>query len=213
MTEQFAPSPQRQDCSYCTKWNTIHNLTGIGSQVPPPSLTLRKPSLSGQGRSHQRPAATSTLEFAPTKRSSALSVMSALNALAAGTSKEALSVREAKERGEQPVKGTYPRFARDLLWEEDHYPSIKASVELSEDPAIATPMPRPPPREQFHADFLRTVDHNSDLFSIVTPINVDIFAYLLTDHPNRPFVQSVLQALKEGAWPWAGTPNDFPHGP
>jgi hypothetical protein len=37
-----------------------------------------------------------------------------------------------------------------------------------------------------------------------------IFANLLTDHPNQPFVQSVLAGLREGFWPWAETPDDYP---
>ena len=116
---------------------------------------------------------------------------------------------ERKEREELPPRGVHPKYARDLLWEEDRYPSVRASAELSEDTTIASPVPRPPPRVRFHPDFLRTVDNNPNLFAVVTPIQVERFEFLLTEHPNWPFVESVLRALREGAWPWARPPTDF----
>ncbi|KAI0295540.1 hypothetical protein BC826DRAFT_281717 [Russula brevipes] len=43
----------------------------------------------------------------------------------------------------------------------------------------------------------------SDLFDVVTPINIDRFASLLAGHPNRPFVDTVICGLREGFWPLA----------
>jgi len=46
------------------------------------------------------------------------------------------------------------------------------------------------------------------LFKIITPINVDRFEELLSDHPNPLFVHSVCDGLREGFWPWADTLKD-----
>lgn len=40
----------------------------------------------------------------------------------------------------------------------------------------------------------------SDL-KVDTPFNIDKFASLLADHPNRPFVESVISGLRHGFWP------------
>jgi hypothetical protein len=37
---------------------------------------------------------------------------------------------------------------------------------------------------------------------VETPFNVDKFELLLANHPNQPFVQSVMQGLREGFWPF-----------
>lgn len=47
-----------------------------------------------------------------------------------------------------------------------------------------------------------------DLFRITTPINVNRFEELLSDHPNQPFVESVCRALRQGFWPWADTSDE-----
>ena len=52
---------------------------------------------------------------------------------------------------------------------------------------------------------LQTLAERPDLFKIVTPVKVDVLERLTTSHPNRPFVQSVLDGLRYGFWPWAIT--------
>jgi hypothetical protein len=51
----------------------------------------------------------------------------------------------------------------------------------------------------------RTIDQHRGLFAVETPINVDEFESLLTNHPNPKFVQSVLKGFQDGFWPWANT--------
>jgi hypothetical protein len=53
-----------------------------------------------------------------------------------------------------------------------------------------------------------TLNDNPSLFQIVTPINVNLFQNLLSNHPNPPFVDSVCAGLREGFWPWADTLKD-----
>ena len=37
---------------------------------------------------------------------------------------------------------------------------------------------------------------------IDTPFNIDHFEAILHDHPNQPFVKSVIRGLREGFWPF-----------
>jgi hypothetical protein len=55
---------------------------------------------------------------------------------------------------------------------------------------------------------MSTIRNNPHLFRIVTPIKVDAFEHLLISHPNRPFVLSVCESLREGFWPFAHTQKE-----
>jgi hypothetical protein len=41
-----------------------------------------------------------------------------------------------------------------------------------------------------------------DAIKVETPFDVDKFELLLVDHPNQPFVHSVMKGLHEGFWPF-----------
>jgi hypothetical protein len=43
---------------------------------------------------------------------------------------------------------------------------------------------------------------------LLTPVNIDRLESLLVNHPNPPFVASVLRGLREGFWPWADTQHE-----
>ena len=97
-----------------------------------------------------------------------------------------------------------PRYTRNLLWgsgDEDIGLTAKYSL-------YASPVPGPPASEFQNFDTLTTIHEFSHLFKIVTPINVDRFGFLLRDHPNRHFVDSVLRGLRDGFWPCADTHAD-----
>ncbi|KAG1723384.1 hypothetical protein EDD22DRAFT_745547, partial [Suillus occidentalis] len=69
--------------------------------------------------------------------------------------------------------------------------------------------PLPPPGSHDFSDVaLKSLNARPDLFAIVTPVNIDKFRELLQEHPNRPFVESVLDGLHEGFWPCADTAMD-----
>ena len=53
----------------------------------------------------------------------------------------------------------------------------------------------------------RTISQKPDLFKNITPIKPDVLKKYLKDHPNQPFVKSVIRGLKQGFWPWADTSN------
>ncbi|KAJ7117925.1 hypothetical protein C8R43DRAFT_830931, partial [Mycena crocata] len=72
------------------------------------------------------------------------------------------------------------------------------------------PLPRPPLSEYTPA-VMKTLEENDHLFKIVSPVDADIFEALLINHPNQPFVHSVVTGLREGFWPWADThPDTYP---
>lgn len=70
------------------------------------------------------------------------------------------------------------------------------------------PLPQVPSEELRNDVVTKTIHENGHLFRIVTPINIDHLSSLLTNHPNQPFVRSVLTGLHEGFWPWADTQHD-----
>ena len=99
-----------------------------------------------------------------------------------------------------------PKFARDLIWGSiDGTISPAAQYSLS-----AEPLPRPPPFELNNKAASKTIRDNPDLFKITCNINIKKFTELLEDHPNQPFVQSVLVGLREGFWPWADPQDAYP---
>ncbi|KAJ7040083.1 hypothetical protein C8F04DRAFT_948817, partial [Mycena alexandri] len=99
-----------------------------------------------------------------------------------------------------------PRYLRDFIWtgsDTHHSPTAKATE-------VDPPLPRPPLSE-YTPTALKTIGENEHLFKIISPIDADTFESLLTDHPNQPFVQSVLAGLRAGFWPWADTsPGVYP---
>ncbi|PBK94307.1 hypothetical protein ARMGADRAFT_1029447 [Armillaria gallica] len=70
---------------------------------------------------------------------------------------------------------------------------------------IDPPLPRPPEYKFQNSAAVNTIVDYPHLFRLTTPIKINEFAKLLQGHPNQPFVQSVVTALREGFWPWANT--------
>ncbi|KAH9950547.1 hypothetical protein B0H21DRAFT_674457, partial [Amylocystis lapponica] len=97
-----------------------------------------------------------------------------------------------------------PRYLRGLLWS-DGPPRVRLAADIS-----LTEVPLPDVPEVFRQNSVvnQTLRARPDLFQIVTPIDVEEFEFLLGNHPNQPFVQSVLRGLREGFWPWAEMPGE-----
>ncbi|TDL27792.1 hypothetical protein BD410DRAFT_691137, partial [Rickenella mellea] len=72
------------------------------------------------------------------------------------------------------------------------------------------PFPSAPDASSLPAELVATVQSRPDLFKVVTPIHVDIFENLLQRHPNTALVKSVCRGLREGFWPWATIPPEYP---
>lgn len=106
------------------------------------------------------------------------------------------SVNEIHERW-----ANRPRYVRDLVWASDEPSRTTLALYTESMPSI----PSPPENEMSNTIALDTIKNYPHLFKIVTPINIDRFQSLLTNHPNRPLVDSVCRGLHEGFWPYAIT--------
>jgi len=103
--------------------------------------------------------------------------------------------------------GLQPKYCRYNLWGADN----QKTMTTAEWSKTAVPLPRPPISELENPIVNATINSHAHLFAVKTPIKIDVFNSLLSDHPNRPFVDSVLAGLREGFWPWANTLS--PHLP
>ena len=94
-----------------------------------------------------------------------------------------------------------PRYLRHNLWTPDADPLVTAA----EWTLSADPLPRPSQSEVENLPARQTIVEHPFLFKIVSPINIRELEALSSSHPNRAFVRSVLEGLREGFWPWATT--------
>lgn len=101
------------------------------------------------------------------------------------------------EQNERHVK---PRYLRGYQWKWEDEDLLTPAADFS---IQAPPMPAVPPSVLADPTLQQTLSSAPHLFRVVTPFNVPRLKRKLRRHPNQPFVQSVLQGLVEGFWPWA----------
>lgn len=71
----------------------------------------------------------------------------------------------------------------------------------------AAPLDLPPPITQDPCAQY-AIGQYKEFFSIVSPVDANMFQYLLKGHPNQPFVKSVVHGLKHGFWPMSDIPSE-----
>ncbi len=107
-----------------------------------------------------------------------------------------------------------PKFRRGFGWApttpED--PRRLSPAALSTE--TAAPLPMPPEHLLNNAEVKEALHRYSDAIRVETPFDVDRLEGLLSSHPNRPFVDSVIWSLRNGFWPldeseWKVETNDF----
>lgn len=91
------------------------------------------------------------------------------------------------------------RFRRGLEWD---WLSPKGFLSALDSSLRALPLPRPPDigNDPCAAYALRQYP---EMFKVICPVDVPALSYLLRDHPNQPFVASVMMGLTHGFWPFA----------
>ncbi|KAK4701750.1 hypothetical protein P7C70_g4478, partial [Phenoliferia sp. Uapishka_3] len=105
--------------------------------------------------------------------------------------------------------GVAPRLRRLWHWPEPHLDPPKTPLLTSS--LTAKPLPRPPAIALQDPLYLAALKSHPHLFRHETPINVDAFERSLKDHPNRPWVESLLLVMREGFWPChSGEPTPPP---
>ncbi|KAK4697325.1 hypothetical protein P7C70_g8227, partial [Phenoliferia sp. Uapishka_3] len=103
------------------------------------------------------------------------------------------------------ISGTtsIPKLRRSL-----HFPITKLPPTPSVDSTLTSaPLPSPPESVIKDPVLNYVLASRPDLFSITTPLRVNRLENLLSSHPNRPLIVSVILGLREGFWP--GHNGDF----
>jgi hypothetical protein len=132
--------------------------------------------------------------------------LNAVTGTCAPTAAESIHERNVRRKIETSEQYMRPKFARDLVWgqiDDDISPAARYSL-------FAEPLPRPPQSELQNVIANETISAHPQLCKITCNINTKKFNHLLRDHPNQPFVQSVLLGLTEGFWPWAEPQDGYP---
>ena len=115
-----------------------------------------------------------------------------------------------KRKSEFPLQP--PKFRRGFVWTDITPNDLSPSAINTE---IAPPLPTPPLHLLNDPQIQSSLHSLRDYIKVETPFNIDKFELLLTDHPNRPFVQSVMRGLREGFWPfdegeWSEENQEYP---
>lgn len=87
-------------------------------------------------------------------------------------------------------------------WQSAHGFSNAVNSSLS-----ALPLDDPPPLS-CDESAAYAISQYPSIFRVISPIDVNMFEFLLKDHPNRPFVVSVVKGLQHGFWPMAEIPSN-----
>ncbi|KNZ72387.1 hypothetical protein J132_03478, partial [Termitomyces sp. J132] len=92
-----------------------------------------------------------------------------------------------------------PKFRRGFVWDSETSSSVSPSALDTES---ARPLPLPPQHLLENPIYCSTLEALKNSIWVETPFNVDRFEHLLWEHPNKPFVISVMRSLREGFWPF-----------
>jgi len=96
-----------------------------------------------------------------------------------------------------PLEG--PRYRRGYLWSSTPENSLSPAALSTE---TAPPLPSPPPHLLNNPVIQKTIESLQGHIKVDTPFNINRLETLLFDHPNQPFVRSVIRGLREGFWPF-----------
>lgn len=202
MTSQSAMRSQEASGVSCL----THHPDSNTSTMPSSQLTasrLRADQECGGNLEVPRNTASLPSATASILQLAATQMTASINTSAGSVEQVAMLVTSATSAGSSKLAhGAIPCYLRYNVWTNEQLSSLPSTTEWSE---TAEPLPSVPPHELNNPIAQKTISENLHLFSITTPINVDVFEKLLASHPNQPFVRSVCRGLHEGFWPWADT--------
>jgi hypothetical protein len=98
-----------------------------------------------------------------------------------------------------PVILESPRFYRGLVWAGSSIDHISPSALYTKS---ASPLPSPPQHLLDNPRIQESIRSLGNAIKVEMPFNVNKLELLLSDHPNQPFVSSVMKGLHEGFWPF-----------
>lgn len=93
-----------------------------------------------------------------------------------------------------------PLFRRKFVWSRHHSNDTLSPAAAATE--FADPLPSPPKSLLNNPEIQSTLRYLDQYIKVESPFNVDRFENLLIDHPNQPFVKSVMKGLREGFWPF-----------
>ena len=115
--------------------------------------------------------------------------------------------QEARATGTRQLKrklvdsvSEIPRYKRGFVWEKSTVSSILSPSALATE--FAPPLAVPPSQLLDDLNIQSMLFAMRDYIRIETPFNIDRFEMMLYDHPNQPFVKSVMNGLRYGFWPF-----------
>ena len=121
-------------------------------------------------------------------------------------SAQASGTRQLKRKATNVIS-EIPRYKRGFVWEKSSSSSLLSPSALATE--TAPPLASPPSHLVNDPKIQSTLHAMRDFIRVETPFNVDRFEAMLYDHPNQPFVKSVMNSLRHGFWPFdEGNWND-----
>lgn len=113
---------------------------------------------------------------------------------------DALNIIKEASRTNEPNSRSFLRGLEIDILDKGFSAAVNSSL-------VAKPLPSAPP---LSSDPLAAcaIKRRPDLFTINCNININNFKCLLKNHPNRPFVDSIILGLTEGFWPISEKPSD-----
>src|SRR6266567_3054336 len=193
----------KEDNLFSSQTNNISSDSTLQSSCRTESNTVPGRALIGDPISHVLPEAKltsaigSTLPVAAHPPTLNADIATSAKAAKRGDTEKTNARSELYRR----ALGFRPKYLRYNLWSSS--PQLTPTIADWSETAI--PLPRPPLSELSNPIVSQTISENLSLFKIITPIDVNRFEDLLSDHPNQPFVCSICSGLREGFWPWADT--------
>ncbi|KAF5383038.1 hypothetical protein D9615_004923 [Tricholomella constricta] len=95
-----------------------------------------------------------------------------------------------------------PRFRRGYVWSDSLSPFSENVSPAALYTESAPPLPSPPSHLLNDPEILASLQAMGSRIKVDTPFNVDKLESMLHDHPNQPFVKSVMSGLRHGFWPF-----------
>src|ERR1700678_729214 len=114
-------------------------------------------------------------------------------------SAQILGTRQLKRKA-STVISEIPRYKRGFVWNKSLSLTPLSPSALATE--TAPPLASPPSHLINDPKIQSTLHAMRDYIRVETPFNVDRFEAILYDHPNQPFVKSVMDGLHYGFWPF-----------
>jgi hypothetical protein len=92
-----------------------------------------------------------------------------------------------------------PCLWRGFVWSDSSNNKISPAAYYTE---IAPPLSSPPQHLLDDPQLQASIKSLGNAIKVDTPFDIDKLELLLSDHPNQPFVHSVMKGFHEGFWPF-----------